>query len=256
MTDGAGPLLRLSPHVDLTDGRPRAGLQGALCWLSGRLTARDLVPGLVLSVLFAIVGGARRGRPRTLAVAPAPTRGCWHNRSGPGGGGMTAQRLTSALPRPVDALDDPLVTADDPLAFARHHIAEAALSDVAGRPRGAGAGVPPGRPRQAGAAAELAGGDGAGPLDRATALSQPGHPRAGRPDRAVHPTRRRRGLRGCRAACRPRGAARPAARGGLRRGTPGGRPRPPGRPDQPGPSLPRDGTALRRARLRRARARR
>ena len=42
---------------------------------------------------------------------------------------MTAQRLSSAPPRPVD---DPLVTAADPLAFARQHITEAALSDCPG----------------------------------------------------------------------------------------------------------------------------
>jgi len=45
---------------------------------------------------------------------------------------MTAQRLTSALPRPVDALDDPLVRSDNPLAFAREHVSEAALADCPG----------------------------------------------------------------------------------------------------------------------------
>ena len=45
---------------------------------------------------------------------------------------MTAQRLTNALPRHVEAFDDPLVTAEDPLAFARQHVCDAALADSPG----------------------------------------------------------------------------------------------------------------------------
>ena len=161
---------------------------------------------------------------------------------------MTAQRLSSAPPRPVD---DPLVTAADPLALARQHITEEALSDCPGGRVGlelefhlVDLARPERRPTWQEATA-LAHSIGPLPSLSRVTLEPGGQIELSTPpaDDVVSSVA---ALRADREVLR-----RPAARGRVRRRASGGRPRSPGRPDQPGSSLPRDGGALRRARLRR-----
>ena len=239
------------PH----DGRPRTRLQGAHHSSERLFDLLRLVLGLVLSVLFAIVGDALRGRPepdgrprtdpRLLGTTGPDLEGA-DDRS-------EAHQPTSAAATSTPSTTRSL-TAADPLGVrAGARQPKRALPDSPGRPGRARAGVPPRRPRQPGAAAR------AGPrrrrwphAHRAAARPEPGHARAGWPDRAVHPTRRRTWSLPSHASRADSEVLRSAAaRRGVRRGAARRRPRPPGGAHQPEPSLPRDGGALRRARLRR-----
>ena len=139
-------------------------------------------------------GGAQtRTAVVSAATAPAPTRGRLHDRSGPGGGGMSAQYTALRTPAPTPTTDDPLL---DRRAIrveaARAHIAGTALTASAGGASASSSSTtwstwpgprrgPPG-PRCSALVAGAA----------AHAVRQRGDPRAGRAGRAVHPARRGR----------------------------------------------------------------